>query len=43
MHGKGIYNWADGRKYDGEYENDLKHGYGIETNYDGSIYKGSWF
>ncbi len=27
--GKGIYTWKDGRRYDGEYHNDKKHGYGI--------------
>lgn len=29
MHGKGIYTWKDGRRYEGEYLNDKKHGYGI--------------
>ena len=29
MHGRGVYTWKDGRKYEGEYENDKKHGYGI--------------
>lgn len=24
MHGKGLYTWKDGRKYDGEYHNDKK-------------------
>ena len=27
MHGKGIYTWKDGRKYEGEYLNDKKHGF----------------
>ena len=31
MHGKGIITWADGRKYEGEYKNDKKHGYGVFT------------
>lgn len=22
MHGKGVYTWKDGRKYEGEYQND---------------------
>jgi len=26
MHGIGIYSWKDGRKYDGEYSYDKKHG-----------------
>jgi hypothetical protein len=25
MHGKGIYTWKDGRKYEGEYFNDKKN------------------
>lgn len=25
MHGKGVYTWKDGRKYDGDYLNDKKH------------------
>lgn len=25
MHGKGLYIWKDGRKYEGEYFNDKKH------------------
>ncbi len=28
MHGKGVYEWKDGRKYEGEYQNDKKHGFG---------------
>ena len=25
MHGKGVYTWKDGRKYEGEYQKDNKH------------------
>jgi len=28
MHGNGTYKWADGRVYEGNYCNDLKHGFG---------------
>ena len=28
MEGKGIFNWSDGRKYEGEYLDDKKHGFG---------------
>jgi len=51
MHGKGVFNWPDGKKYDGEYLQDKKHGYGIFSWYiisflicrpDGKIYKGMW-
>jgi hypothetical protein len=31
MHGRGVFLWKDGRKYEGEYFNDLKHGEGIFT------------
>jgi len=31
MHGRGTYTWKDGRKYDGEYIDDRKHGFGIYT------------
>ena len=31
MHGQGIYKWADGRVYEGDYLNDKKHGYGVYT------------
>jgi len=42
MHGQGIYKWADGRKYEGDYLNDKKHGFGIYTYPDGRSYKGNW-
>jgi len=29
MHGRGVYTWKDGRKYEGEYLNDKKHGFFI--------------
>ena len=29
MEGVGVYTWNDGRKYEGEYKDDKKHGYGI--------------
>ena len=35
MNGRGVYYWKDGRKYDGEYINDKKHGFGIYTWPDG--------
>lgn len=27
----GVYTWADGRRYEGEYKDDKKHGFGIYT------------
>lgn len=38
MNGRGIYLWKDGRKYEGCYLNDKKHGYGIYIWPDGRVY-----
>jgi hypothetical protein len=42
MHGKGVFTWADGRIYNGDYFNDKKHGYGEFTWPDGKKYCGLW-
>ena len=42
MNGKGIYTWPDGKKYEGDYYNDKKHGHGIFTWANGYKYDGSW-
>lgn len=42
MEGNGIYSWADGRQYEGEYRKDKKHGYGVYTWPDGRKYEGNW-
>lgn len=42
MNGKGTLRWPDGKKYEGEYLNDIKHGYGIYYWNDGRIYDGMW-
>ena len=42
MHGKGIYIWKDGRKYEGEYIMDKKYGHGVYTWADGRKYDGDW-
>ena len=42
MEGKGVYAWKDGRRYEGEYKNDKKHGFGIYTWADGRQYHGMW-
>ena len=42
MHGKGIYNWPDGRKYDGQFVNDKREGFGLFTWADGRKYEGHW-
>jgi hypothetical protein len=38
MEGMGVYTWADGRKYEGEYKDDKKHGYGLYEWVDGRHY-----
>jgi hypothetical protein len=43
MEGMGVYTWADGRKYEGEYKDDKKHGFGIYLWADGRLYQGYWF
>jgi hypothetical protein len=32
-----IFTWSDGRKYDGEYKDDKKHGYGVFEWPDGRV------
>ena len=39
----GTYTWKDGRKYEGEFLNDKRHGHGKFTLPDGRIYEGGWF
>ena len=40
MNGKGITTWQDGKKYNGEYLDDKKHGYGIFEWNNGKKYEG---
>ena len=42
MHGFGEYLWKNGDKYEGYYENDLRHGKGIYRFNNGSVLKGTW-
>jgi len=42
MHGKGIFTWADGRVYTGEYYEDKKHGFGKVEWPGGKAYEGQW-
>ncbi|CAD8092861.1 unnamed protein product [Paramecium sonneborni] len=41
-HGKGIYTWKDGTKYEGSFENDQINGFGIMEFADSRKYKGEW-
>ena len=43
MEGHGFYVWNDGRKYEGQYKDDKKHGFGIYTWADGRCYEGYWW
>ena len=42
MNGRGIYTWKDGRKYEGQYVNDKKHGYGVYVWPDGRSINGNY-
>lgn len=42
MNGVGTFVWQDGRKYIGEYKDDVKTGYGEFFWPDGRSYKGNW-
>lgn len=42
MNGQGIFTWPDGRRYEGEYFNDKKHGFGIYTWSNNRQYAGQW-
>jgi hypothetical protein len=41
-HGKGLFEWADGVKYDGDYRDDKRHGEGVYTWPSGEKYTGEW-
>ena len=42
MHGKGVFSWKDGRRYEGEYVNDKKEGHGKFDWPNGKSYEGEW-
>jgi len=42
MQGTGIYIYADGVRYDGQYLNDKKEGFGLYYWTDGRKYEGWW-
>ena len=41
-HGKGVYTWADGRKYDGMWYNGKQHGEGVYYDASGAARHGKW-
>ena len=42
MYGIGTYNWADGRKYEGQWKNANMYGQGTYYWTNGDIYVGEW-
>ncbi len=42
MHGKGVYKWRNGEKYEGEYVNGLRQNQGKYYFVSGAYYKGGW-
>ena len=43
MHGYGVYIYADGVTYEGQYVLDKKEGFGCYRWMDGRLYEGYWF
>ena len=41
-HGKGVFVWPDGRKYDGDWAEGRRHGRGRFTNGAGETRSGTW-
>ena len=42
VHGKGIYIWEEGKRYEGEFLNGKKHGYGTFYLNNELVYEGTW-
>lgn len=42
MSDKGVYKWADGKMYEGEFYKDKRHGKGVLTWKSGKKYDGEW-
>ena len=38
-----MLTWSDGRSYTGNFQNDLRHGYGIYKSQNGSVVECPWF
>ena len=42
MHGQGIYQFADGHRYEGAFKNGWASGHGTATYPNKSVYQGYW-
>jgi len=43
IHGKGIFRYSDGKRlFHGEFQNEMRHGYGVYQYDNGSVYEGEW-
>ena len=42
MHGKGVFTWTDGRRYEGDFVKDKREGQGVMSWPDGRKYEGRW-
>ena len=42
MHGRGVYRYADGSVYEGDFKDGKKHGLGMDRYADGAVYEGDW-
>ena len=41
-HGKGIFNWSNGKSYTGEWVNNKRHGKGVLCVISGDKYENVW-
>ena len=42
MHGRGVFKFANGDMYDGDWKDNYMHGRGFFKYADGSSYEGEW-
>jgi len=40
MHGHGLMQWSDGNMYEGQWQDNKMHGYGLEKQFNGYSYEG---
>ena len=41
-HGRGVYRYADGDVYEGDYKDNEMHGRGVYRYTSGAVYEGDW-